>query len=171
MSAGRLGKLRLNLIMAAMVASLAGCMFGQGPAAAAPTVATPGLRGELMSAASCIRVEKPSQHVTEPAMSLVPVRAVSSLTVCHQPGTAGTDRDVAPGQPSFKALVTAFAQANGTTKVPNVFCPSYADSLIQVLARTPTGVYWLEVPHDMCGHYLRRPFNAYSTALADPIEP
>jgi hypothetical protein len=154
----------LHLIMAAMVANLAGCMFGLGSAAAAPTVATPGLRGELMSAASCIR-EEPMQHVTEPAMSLVAVRALSSLTVCHQPGTAGRDRYLVPGQPSFETLVTAFAQANDTTTAPNLFCASYADSLIQVLARTPTGVYWLEVPHDMCGHYLRRPFNAFSAAF------
>jgi hypothetical protein len=64
------------------------------------------------------------------------------------------DRQLLPGQPGFQALVAALARPNDAQ--PAIACQAYADGLVQVLARTRTGTYWLEVPHDVCGHYLRQ---------------
>ena len=155
---------RGSLAVVAAVACLPACTSDPAPTAGLRTVATSGLRGALAGPSSCIRVEK-QPYVTEPVEALVPVDAVSSLTVCRQPGAIGSDRNLTPGQQSFKTLVAALARPNDTTTNRNQICLTYADSLIQVLARTPTGVYWLEVPHDMCGHYLRRPVDSLTAAF------
>lgn len=132
-----------------------------GPAA---EVATPGLRGAPFDA-PCFRVD-PDPPVTEPIETLVPVNAVSSLTVCRQPGATGTDRTLVPGQQAFTDLVAVLARPNQPTPGVDRFCTNYADSLIQILAHTANGVYWLEIPRDGCGKYIRHPVDPITAAFS-----
>jgi hypothetical protein len=151
------GAARLAVAAATAIALLAACSGAQdhhpNPS---PHVATPGLRGAAVAATDC-QAPKP-RNVTEPIEAIVPVPSVSALTLCRQAGSlANGNRVLVPGQPGFASVVDAWANS-----APERYCLSYADSLLEVLATTSRGTYWLEVPHDQCGHYVRGPFDAFA---------
>jgi hypothetical protein len=109
-------------------------------------------------------LRNPAASVTEPVgAGLVAVEGVTALTVCHQPAAMMGDRRLQPGQPAFERLVSALARPNDRST--GGACPAYPDGLIQVIAQTAHGDYWLEVPHDARGHYLRRPVDRLVVAF------
>jgi hypothetical protein len=141
---------RLTAIVLVLGALATGCT--QTPTPATPTVATPGLRGAHLETISCPRsaIDGP----TEPPWPLEAVPAVSEFVWCRRAGTGQKDRTVAPGQVGFDQLATFLGQPNQVPVSQNYECLDYANAPIQLLARTPTGQYWLEIPHDVCSHHL-----------------
>jgi hypothetical protein len=139
---------RALLLAAVLLAALSACSAERPPSPTSPS--TPGLRGEAIAGAAC-----PGPGLlAEPTEDVVPVREVSSLELCGSSGAdGGSGRVLRSGQPGFVAAVAALARPNEAAA--GGACRAYQDlRMLRILAGTPGGRYWLEVPHDACGHYV-----------------
>ncbi len=142
----------LGLGLAALGLVASGCSRAPAPPAPA-AVATPGLRGAKVDSGRCTPPKLPS-GVNEPTGTVVAIPAVTSLTWCpYLDGRAPLV--LLPGSRRFSILAADLSQPNDAT--PRPLCRLYESVLFRVLAATPTGQYWLEVPHDTCRHYLAMP--------------